>query len=95
MEYLNLKKGRLAGVMTSNHKLIVGDHVLWRGGFGADPEEEVKVLSIQISYEAGSKEGYEVEEVDWNNVVGRDLIVDLDTGNWAWAFQISRIKYAN
>ena len=39
--------------------------------------------------------GYEVKEIDWDSVVGRDLIVDLDTGNWAWAFQISRIEYAN
>ena len=59
--------------MSSNHKLIVGDHVHWKGGWGSDPEEEV----------------------DWDRVVGRDAIVDLNNGHWAWAFQISRIKYAN
>ena len=95
MDYLNLKRGTLVGAMTNNHKLIVGDYVNWRGGFCHDPQEEVQVTGIQVSYIADSKEGYDVKEIDWNSVVGRDIIVDLDNVRWAWAFQISRIEYAN
>jgi len=95
VDCLNLKRGRLAGTMSSNHKLIVGDHVHWKGGWGSEPEKEVVVTGIQINFEPGEKEGYDVEEVDWDRVVGRDAIVDLNNGHWAWAFQISRIKYAN
>ena len=95
MDYLNLKRGTLVGAMTNNHKLIVGDYVNWRGAFGHDPQEEVQVTGIQVCYIADDKEGYDVKEIDWNSVVGRDIIVDLDNGRWAWAFQISRIEYAN
>ena len=95
MDYLNLKKGRLVGAMTSNHKLIVGDYVHWKGGWGSDPEEEVLVTGIQVNFEPGDKEGYEVKELDWNCIIGREVIIDLDNGHWAWAFQISRIEYSN
>ena len=81
--------------MSNNNKLIVGDHVHWKGSWGSDPQEEATVTGIQINFESEKEEGYDVEEVDWNRVVGRDAIVDLNNGHWAWAFQISRIEYAN
>ena len=81
--------------MSNNNKLIVGDQVHWKGSWGSDPQEEVTVTGIQINFESEKEEGYNVEEVDWDRVVGRDAIVDLNNGHWAWAFQISRIKYTN
>ena len=67
-----------------------GDTVLWRHGWGRDPEKEAVVTSIQINDMNGSKHGTQVDAVSWDTVTERNVIVDLDTGHWAWAFQIAR-----
>jgi len=67
-----------------------GDTVLWRHGWGRDPERKAVVMSIQINDMNGSKHGTQVDAVSWDTVTERNVIVDLDTGHWAWAFQIAR-----
>jgi hypothetical protein len=68
--------------------LKVGDEVIWRGGFGIDPPQRVKVTGIEIC-ELGEKYGDPVEEVEWSK---RDrIVVDLENGRWAKGHQISPI----
>lgn len=71
-------------------KLRVGDTVNWRGSWGRDPKKPAKVEGIEITN--GDKYGYEVSEVDWKKVYGRNVTVDLDNGHWAYADQISPIR---
>ena len=68
--------------------LKVGDSVLWRGGWGGEPEKSVKVIAIQINESNGSKYGEDVQLVGWDTVVERKVLVDLVNGRWAWANQI-------
>lgn len=70
-------------------KLKIGDEVKWRGGFGSDPAKKARVEGIEIT--RGGKYGDPVNEVDWKEVYGRNVTVDLDNGHWAYASQISRI----
>lgn len=70
-------------------KLKVGDTVLWRGNFGLAPVKKAKVERIEITN--GEKYGYEVNEVDWEKVVGRNVVVSLTNGTWAYANQIAKI----
>ena len=58
--------------------LRVGDSVLWRGGWGNDPEKLVKITAIQINESNGSKYGDDVQSVAWGTVVERRVIVNLD-----------------
>ena len=68
--------------------LRVGDSVLWRGGWGSDPEKLVKVVTIQVNESNGSKYGEDVQLVGWDTVVERKVLVDLDNEHWAWGNQI-------
>jgi hypothetical protein len=69
-------------------KLKIGDTVLWRGGFGADPFRKVTVEEIEITN--GGKYGNQVDSVEWSKVQDRYLVVTLDNGHWAYAYQIKR-----
>ena len=73
-------------------KLKVGDKVWWRGGFGSDPRKVATVAGIEIT--RGGKYGDSVDEVDWSEVYGRNVTVDIDTdedeGYWAYGEQIKR-----
>ena len=71
-------------------KLKIGDKVLWRGGFGMDPAQEAIIDGIEIT--KGGKYGKPVDEVDWDQVYGRNLVVTLENGKWAYASQISRLE---
>jgi hypothetical protein len=68
--------------------LRVGDSVLWRGGWGNDPEKSVRVKAIQVNESNGSKYGEDTQSVGWADVVERKVLVDLDNEHWAWADQI-------
>jgi hypothetical protein len=70
--------------------LKVGDKVMWRGAFGNDLPKEVKVTYIELT-ENGSKYGNSIQSIDWNKVNGREVIVDLDNGHWAYGYQLNKI----
>lgn len=70
--------------------LKIGDKVNWSGTFGKDATLDAVVTAIQINDFNGSDNGVEVEEVPWILAVERKVIVSLDNGSWAWAFQISK-----
>ena len=72
--------------------LRVGDSILWRGGWGSEPEKSVKVRAIQINESNGSKYGKDVKLVGWDTVVERKVLVDLDNEHWAWGNQIRPTK---
>ena len=67
-------------------KLSIGDKVIWRGGFGHDEPKEAVVKSIEVT--DGGKYGMSVSNVDWSEVNGRNVVVDLDNGSWAYGSQI-------
>lgn len=70
--------------------LKVGDTVSWRGNFGTDAPKDAVVEGIEITN--GGKYGDSVDEVEWKEVYGRNVTVDLDNGSWAYASQIKRKK---
>jgi hypothetical protein len=79
--------------MTTNEigeimKLKVGDVVSWSKNWGQDSYEDAVVTGIQSNFKNGSKDGVSVEEIDWVYVTESNVIVDLDNGHWAWAYQI-------
>ena len=71
-------------------KLKVGDSVLWRGGFGADPAKKAIIESIEVC-KSGSKYGKDVNSVNWDIVNSRNIVVNLDNGHWAYGTQLTKI----
>jgi len=69
--------------------LKIGDQVKWRGAFGTQAPKTATIEGIEIT--GGGKEGEQVDEVDWSEVYGRNVVVDLDNEHWAYASQIKRI----
>lgn len=70
--------------------LEVGNTVSWSGAWGTQPAQDAVVTNIAKCRFSGDKDGVSVDEVLWVDFVGRDYIVDLDNGSWAWASQIRR-----
>lgn len=72
-------------------KLKVGDTVNWNGNFGHDIAKKAKVLAITIN---AKDNDIEVEEIEWSEVKGRQVIVTIDHGeaknSWAYGYQISK-----
>lgn len=67
-------------------KLKKLDKVIWRGAWGKDLPKEAIVTDIDVW---NGNDHYEVDEVDWELVkAGRDVIVSLDNGFWAYGFQL-------
>ena len=66
--------------------LKIGDKVMWRGGFGYDEPKEAIVQGIEITN--GGKYGKSVDEVDWDKVYERNVVLILENGSWAYASQI-------
>ena len=73
-----------------HYKLSLGDSIMWSGGWGSNSPQEAVITGIQINEANGSKEGGQVEDVDWDYVTERNILVDLDNGHWAWGFQINK-----
>lgn len=71
-------------------KLTVGDAVLWRGKFGSAKPEVAIVMGIELT--STDKYGDSVDSVAWNEVYGRNVVVSLDNGNWAYGLQIWRLR---
>lgn len=64
----------------------VGDEVIWRGGWGSDAPRRAKIVAMELCENERDKYG-----VDVSAAYLRDkdrLCVTLDTGNWAYGFQI-------
>lgn len=70
--------------------LNVGDSVYWSGTWGNDPECVVKVQGITDN-KNGSKGGPSIKSIPWAKIDGRNIIVDLDNGHWAYGDQLRRI----
>ena len=70
-------------------KLRVGDTVSWRGGWGKDKPQNVKVTDIKR--DCVGKSGTEVENIPWRLVMDRTVIVGLDNSHWAYGDQISQV----
>ena len=71
-------------------ELRLGDQVYWRGTWGQDPMKLAIVESIEVTN--GGKYGDEVESVDWNLVYeGREVVISLENGHWAYGFQITPV----
>ena len=75
-------------------KLKVGDKVMWRGAWGAEPAKLATVESMSLCAK-GSKHGREIKSADWNTVKGLgrgQVVVDLDNGYWAYGNQLDKIN---
>ena len=73
-----------------SNTLKIGDQVSWRGGFGSDNALIATVIGIEVTN--GEKYGDDVEEVLWEEVYDRNVVVDLDNSHWAYAEQIRQIR---
>ena len=81
----------LAGAMPEDRKrthLTVGDTVSWCGAWGADNPMQTVVTGIEIT--KGGKYGDKVGHVHWSQVFGRNVVVSLDNGHWAYGGQLRR-----
>ena len=75
---------------TNGHKTIkVGMTVIYRGSWGYDAPEKVKIEGIELCDCEGCKYGEPVDEVPVEDV--RRCTFDLDNGHWAYGFQIDEI----
>lgn len=70
--------------------LKVNDTVSWKANYGKEPAKEAKIEAITITSPAGGFR--DVQEIEWDKMVGRDVIVTLDNGSWAYAEQIDKIE---
>lgn len=68
--------------------LKVGDMVNWSGSFGTEKHKPACVTDIEIT--KGDKYGYAVNSVPWLEVYGRNIVVGLSNGHWAYASQIKK-----
>lgn len=74
-------------------KLTIGDKVIWRGAWGAEPPKEAIVEALELCAK-GCKHGRDVNSVDWNTVLGNgkgQVVVNLDNGHWAYGNQLTEI----
>jgi len=72
-----------------DNKLKIGDTVNWRGAWGTAPVKQVMVESI--TKVTNGKDGKPVTNVLWDDINGREYIVNLINGHWAWGQHISKI----
>lgn len=73
-------------------KLKVNDKVSWRGSWGKDAPQEAKVIGINLN-DRVFKDGQPLTEVEWYIVQeGRNIVVSLDNGHWAYGNQLSPIE---
>lgn len=71
--------------------LKIGDKVWWKGGFGGDPAKIATIEEIEIT--GGYKYGEMVDEVDWDEVYDRNVVVSFsDNDHWAYASQIKKVR---
>jgi len=73
-------------------KLKIGDEVIWRGRWGKEAPEQVKITSIEVCN--GSKYGMGLSEVEWSDIKlnPRNYVFDLNNEHWAYGYQLTEIK---
>lgn len=72
-----------------SNTLKIGDKVTWRGGWGSDAPQVVRVVSMEVTDEPREKYGDLVDEVDWSLVEENRVCFVLDNGKWAYSEQIT------
>jgi hypothetical protein len=70
--------------------LKIGDTVLWSGSWGSKPYVETKVTSIEVN--CVNKHGADANEVEWDKVVDKSVMVTLENGHWAYGYQIKPLN---
>ena len=70
--------------------LSIGDTVVWCGGWGRDKPTHAKVTGFEWSNEDKSGDSIK-ESISWDLLDGRQIIVDLNNGHWAYGFQLSAL----
>lgn len=70
--------------------LKIGDTIWYKGNFGKAKKVKAKVTAIE--WTNGGKYGEPCDKVHWRWVQNRNVVVDLDNGFWAYAYQISKIN---
>jgi hypothetical protein len=70
----------------------IGDKINWRGNYGKAIPIEATVKKIVDNRNGCKSEDYYKSSVELEKFVGRDFIVDLTNGYWAYAYQIDQIK---
>jgi hypothetical protein len=69
--------------------LKVGDKVMWRGSWGKDIAKKTTVTDIDV-WNGTDLEN--AKEADWELVSGgREVVVSLSNGFWAYGFQLSKV----
>jgi len=72
----------------TNERLIrVGTRVVYRGGFGRDPQKTASVEAIERTYHPGEKYGQEVDEVSMHD----NYVLTLDDGHWCYSHQVDGV----
>jgi hypothetical protein len=72
----------------------VGDTVLWRGGFGEDPDVPAQIQGIEINTR-GSKNGDSVDSAPWSAMRRDNAVITLSNSHWCYGNQISPDPDAN
>jgi len=72
--------------------LSVGDTVTWKGRFGKDVPQRIKILYIIITPEAGGTRiwGTNVDSIPYSKLIGQDILLGIDKGLWAYGSQITK-----
>ncbi len=70
--------------------LNIGDTVMWSGCWGSDVPQPAVVEEIDVECRGG-KDGRSVQSVSWDLVNRENVVVGLDSGNWAYGNQIRRM----
>jgi len=69
----------------------VGDVILWSGSWGRDIQKPAKVTKIEADCNDLARDGTSVVQMLWADLTGRENVVTLDNGHWAYAFQIKQL----
>ena len=76
--------------ITMKNLLKIGDTINWKGSWGSDPSKKAKVTGIEVN--CVSKDGDEVEVVEWGEVDSESVILSLDNDHWCYGYQVKQIK---
>ena len=76
------------------HKLRIGDTITWRGDWGRARPEDAMIQGISVGCRDGDNiavPGCPIEEATWEDIelADKDIVVMLDNGHWAYAYQIT------
>lgn len=72
----------------TNERLIrVGTRIVYRGGFGRNPQKTASVTAIERTYQPGEKYGQEVDEVSMHD----HYVLNLDDGHWCYSHQVDGV----